>query len=100
MANIPESINEYNNKVLSLIYELFGKETDPFQRKRILMLAQAISERDVAFSDLIKKEMLKAQVGVEGLKSMLNYMSFDLEATRRERDKYQRELEGNADDTG
>jgi hypothetical protein len=47
-----------------------------------------------ALQNIIQIQTQRAVGGLSDLESLFKYMQFDLEATKRERDKYRKELEG------
>jgi hypothetical protein len=100
MENMNASISAHNAVILKLLSELYSGEKDPFRRKKFLMLCHVLAERDSTFVNWIKSQMSNASSSVDDLKSIVSYITFDLEATRRERDKYLKELEGREDDSG
>jgi len=97
MEDIQKKLEEYNNKILAGLVNLHVRlpdELKPF----LMVVVSLIGERDELFNAYVKKAMASVFHHAEDIQTFMNYMQFDLEATRRERDKYFKQLkEGDAD---
>jgi hypothetical protein len=97
MEDIQGKINVYNKKIIDALSELHDKLPTAELRGNLLSIAKMIGERDCAFGEFIRHTMSGLHTHAGNVQSFLNYMSFDLEATRRERDKYLKQLRGDED---
>ena len=97
MEDIQGKINSYNGKIINALSELHDELPTIDLRIKLLAIAKLLGERDCAYGEFIKRTMTGLQMHAGNVQSFLNYMSFDLEATRRERDKYLKQLRGEDD---
>ena len=97
MEDIQGKLNSYNGKIITALSELHDILPTAELRNKLLDVAKLIGERDCAYGEFIRRTMAGLQTHAGNVQSFLNYMSFDLEATRRERDKYLKQLRGDED---
>jgi Mg2+ and Co2+ transporter CorA len=100
MADIHERIDEYNREILATMAMLHSLLPTVELKQHLLYIAKLMGDRDNAFNAFAKTTMSGVQQHAENIHSFIKYIQFDLEATRRERDKYLRQLNGDQNDAG
>ena len=100
MAGIHEKINDYNKEILVKMAALLALLPTAELKQSLLSIAKIMGERDDTFNTFVKSTMTGVQQHADSIHTFLKYMQFDLEATRRERDKYLRQLNGEQEDAG
>jgi hypothetical protein len=100
MAGIHEKIGEYNKEILTRMAALLDLLPTAELKRHLLSMVKLIGERDDVFNNFFKLTMTGVQQHTDSINTSIKYMQFDLEATRRERDKYLRQLSGEQEDAG
>lgn len=98
MEDIKKKLDRYNEQIISKLAFLHGAIADQDHKDMLMDVVKLIGERDSVSAEFINKAMQDAIAYAENMARCMNYVHFDLEATRRERDKYLKRLNGEADD--